>query len=238
MKKGSLTFEELKTLCIEYIDHYESKSGDDYVEALKAVLTLVNRNDVPFTEREIREQPTIQEFKLSGLVEFQYVCDLCAKPMIVNKIGEREANEKIVPTNFQSQKCKNIFEKSLGVAYLITCVINDAEHIIKIGQTRTPFVKRLQSYNCGTVNNRKSGTCSTTNFKLTQSFVTTRRPFKLYIRDCSDDKQCYMWSGIKSVPFSSSLSLAIEDIAIKEFIRQFGRPPLDNIQSGATEVDD
>ncbi len=147
------------------------------------------------------------------------------------------SNEKINVLNFTSNKAKEIFEKSLGVAYLLTAIVDEEEYIIKFGQTRTSFKKRLSSYNCGTVNAWR--TASTTNIKMLQSMVTTRKraKFKLYIYDCSDDVNIYTWHGIESVPFASPKSLAVEDIIINQFISQFEHKPLANIQAGATEID-
>ena len=192
-------------------------------------------NDKPFIVREVMRQPTIQDFGFKGLDEFEFICNLKAEPMYLNVFGVRIKNEKIMPSNFASKKAENIFKNALGVAYMLTCVIDGKEHIIKFGQTRTPFKKRLGSYNCGVVNNWR--TASTTNIKILQSFLTTRLTYNLYIRDCSDDIVEFEWAGEKSVPFASPISLAIEDICMKKFVQKYGRPPLANVQASATEID-
>lgn len=235
MKQGTLRYDELIALCDKYKDHYESKIGDDYVAALSKVFQIKNRNDRPFVEREVMRQPTIEDFNFVGLREFQFICNLKAQPMYLNVFGVRIKNEKIVPVNFASKKAENIFKNALGVAYMLTCTIDGKEHIVKFGQTRTPFKSRLGSYNCGVVNNWR--TASTTNIKILQSFLATRLTYNLYIRDCSDDVVTFEWAGEKSVPFASPISLAIEDICMKKFVRKYGRPPLANIQASATEID-
>ena len=235
MKKGTLNYDELIELCDKYKDHYESKQGDSYINALSKVFKINNRNDKPFVVREVIKQPTVSDFGFKGINEFQYICDLKAEPMYLDIMGVRIKNEKIIPINFASKKAENIFKKALGVAYMITCVIDENEHIIKFGQSRTSFKQRLGSYNCGVVNNWR--TASTTNIKILQSFLTTRLPFRLYIRDCSDDVVSFTWAGEKSVPFASPLALAIEDICMKKFVEKYGRPPLANVQANATELD-
>ena len=108
-------------------------------------------------------------------------------------------------------------------------------YIIKIGSSRTTFKQRLGSYNCGVVNNWR--TASTTNIKILQSMVTNRINLNLYLFDCSQDLYVIDWHGVRSVPFATPKALAVEDIMIKQFIKQFGHKPLANVQASATEVD-
>ncbi|UUD34800.1 hypothetical protein NPA07_03185 [Mycoplasmopsis caviae] len=153
--------------------------------------------------------------------------------MKYNPLTNVRKNEKILATNFTSNNAQNIFNNSMGVAYLMTCEVEGVERIIKIGQTRNSFKDRLQSYNCGSVNNWR--TASTTNIKLKQSMVCTRLPITLYLYDCGK-LETFEWYGITSVPFANSFSLAVEDIMIKAFIKQFGQKPLINIQANATTI--
>lgn len=229
-KKQKLSMEDLLSLCDydEVNDRYISKSGNDYIDSLSKLYDLKNKNDKPFTVDDIIKQPTLNEFNFDGLKEFKYIGDLTTTPMII-KNGKRQ-NEKIIVENMTEEN-KKIYESSQGLVYLITCQIGDNEHIIKIGQSRKTFKERLSSYNCGCVFNWR--TASTTNIKILQSFLATRQKFKLYICDCSDDLYTIEWYGVKSVSFSSPKSLAIEDIMVKQFIQQFNKKPLTNIQANA-----
>lgn len=235
MNESTLAPEILIELCDWFGDHYESKQGDEYIDALNRVFQIKNRNDRPFIFDDIVRQPTVDDFYFPGLEEFQPICNLRAEPMVLDFYGARIKNEKIVPVNFVSEHAEAIFKKALGVVYMITCIIDGNEHIIKFGQTRTTFKARLGSYNCGYVNNWR--TASTTNFKILQSFLTTRLTFVLYLRDCSSEVTTFVWAGEESVPFASPISLAIEDICMKKFVEKYGRPPLANIQASATEID-
>ena len=213
MAKDSLSLEQFISLCDDINGVYIQKSGKDYLNALSHIFPLNNKNDKPFNLTDIKMQPTLNDFSFSGKEDFIFICNLRASPLEI-KEGVRK-NEKIQ-------------------AYILTCYIENKEHIIKFGQSRTTFKKRLGSYNCGVVNNWR--TASTTNIKMLQSLVATRATLNLYLYDCSDEVMIIEWRGEKSVPFASPKSLAVEDIMIKKFMSQFGTKPLANIQSDATQV--
>lgn len=230
MAKDTLSLEQFKSLC-DYKDGiYIQKSGIEYLQSLASIFMLNNKNDKPFSIDDIKAQPSLSEFSFSGKDDFIFICNLSVAPLEIK--DNIRKNEKIIATNFAGKK--EIFNKALGVAYIFTCILDSKEYIIKFGQTRTTFKSRLSSYNCGVVNNWR--TASTTNIKMLQSFVATRAVFNLYIYDCSNEVTIIEWRGEKSVPFASPKSLAVEDIMIKKFKEQFGKPPLANIQSNATEV--
>lgn len=232
-QKNSVDINLLKQLCDFDGEIYTSKVGEDYISSLSNVFHLDNTNDKPFTIEDVLNQPLINDFNFDGVKDFEYICKLKARPMTITLDGKRK-NEKIIPFDFVNDDAKKIFNSSLGVSYLLTCVINKKEHIIKIGSSRTTFKNRLGSYNCGVVNNWR--TASTTNIKILQSMVTTRLDYNLYICDCSQDLYVILWHGVKSVPFASPKALAVEDIMVKKFIEQFGYKPLANVQANATEV--
>ncbi len=229
----ALTETEIISLCDFDGKKYIQKSGDDYILALSKLFSLENQNDKPFRISDIKKQPTLNSFSFSGKNDFKKICSLTIKPLEYNPTTKRRKNEKIEAIDFVSPKAKAVFESSLGVVYLMTCIIDGEEHIIKIGQTRNTFKDRLSSYNCGSVNNWR--TASTTNLKLKQSMVTTRQKIELYLFDCQKT-EVFTWHGITSVPFASPFSLAVEDIMIKQFISQFHKKPLINIQANATTV--
>lgn len=230
----AVNIEDLKSLCDFKDGHYESKKGQDYLDALAMIFPLDNINDNPFTINDIKQQPELRDFRFPGLIDYKYICKLSVKPMIITA-NNRRINEKILPTEFDSPEAERTFNQSLGVSYLLTCVIDGKEHIIKIGSSRTTFKQRLGSYNCGAVNNWR--TASTTNIKILQSMVTNRIDLNLYLYDCSQDLYVIDWHGVKSVQFATPKALAVEDIMIKQFIKQFGHKPLANVQANATEVD-
>lgn len=211
------------------------KNGIDYIDSLKNILSGKNTNDNPFTMEDILEQPLLSDFSFEGVQDFEFICQLKAIPMRINKNESSKENEKIVVVNnsFSTPRAKRIYEKSLGVVYIITCPIDGKEYVIKIGNSRNTFKDRLGSYNCGVITNVR--TASTTNLKILQSFVATRATFNLYIYDCSDTTT-FRWHDEVSVPFASPKGLAYEDILVKKFIQQFRKKPLANVQASATVV--
>jgi hypothetical protein len=230
-QNNSINIEKLKSLCDFDGKEYKSKKGAEYIKALSQVFKLKNGNDKPFSIEEIKKQPELSHFNFIGVRDFKAICKMKAIPMRI--VNEKRINEKIIVFDFVNDSAERIFNQSLGVVYIITCAISGKEYIIKIGSSRTTFKARLGSYNCGTVNNWR--TASTTNIKILQSFMATREIFNLYIYDCGAPI-AHTWHGIKSVPFASSLQLAVEDILVKKFIEQFKHKPLANIQANATEV--
>lgn len=235
MTKTTLEFEIIKMLCDYNGEEYIQKYGEEYIEALNNIFELKNNNDKPFTLEDVKKQPCLKDFEFIGVADYRYICKLRVQPLIITRAGKR-INERLYPVDFFGTEEKEIFDKSLGVSYLLTCEIDGCEHIIKIGSSRTTFRKRLGSYNCGVINNWR--TASTTNIKILQSMVTIRKDLKLYIYDCSDDFYVTIWHGVQSVKFASPKALAVEDIMVKKFIAQFGFKPLANIQVNATEVTD
>jgi len=229
-KKGKATLKELQSLCAydRRTKTYTSLEGQDYADALERIFALDNKNDRPFLKDEIIMQPTLQEFDFEGKKEFIYTCELKAKPLTIE--NNKRKNERIEALNF-SQDSEDVFTSHIGMAYIITCLVDGKEHIIKIGQTRKTFKERLGSYNCGVVYNWR--TASTTNIKILQSLLASRScgTFKLYLCDCSTDPYQLNWYGVDSSLYATPKSLAVEEIMLRRFIQQFGRKPLANIQT-------
>ena len=244
MASKKLTASDLISLCDfdATSNTYTSKQGQDYADALKALFYPDddgNENDKPFLDSDILEQPTLDEFRkrFKALDEFKFVCKLKANPMKLDssgeliKTGRKKSKEEIVAIAFANNDVKKVFETSIGVAYIITCLIDGKNYIIKIGQTGGTFDDRLGSYNCGYVKNWR--TASTTNIKIVQSFVATRREFNLYLRDCGDLAKPIKWARRSTnTAIASPLPEAIENICLQVFSKKFdGKKPLANIQT-------
>lgn len=211
---------------------FRSNKEDSYIEALKNIFPSNNTNDNPFNIQDIMNQLILKDFTFEGIKDFKYICKLKADPMVIDRDNSTKTNEKIFPLEFANKQAENIFYKSIGIVYMLTCTINSKEYIIKIGSSRNTFKSRLHSYNCGTVTYRKSGSASTTNFRILQSFVATRKEFSLYLLDFPDDTKPYSWHGIESPIFPSSRCFAYEYILINQYMKQFnGEKPLGNVQT-------
>ncbi|MGZ9763152.1 hypothetical protein ACXYRO_02685 [Mycoplasma sp. 4013] len=170
----------------------------------------------------------MSDFKFEGIKDFQFICKLKAKPLIIK--DDKRYNKKIVAFDFHNEKAKEIFENEVGVVYMITAYIDNNEYIIKFGQTRTPFIYRLQSYNCGTVVNWR--TASTANIKILQSFVSTRLEFKLYLYQPQKPLHVEYYGEFAFV--ASPASIFVEDRLLNIYLNQFHQKPIANIQSKMT----
>ncbi len=88
---------------------------------------------------------------------------------------------ELVPNNsLEKLEINAIDEKNMkneGLVYVF--VIQDK--IFKIGHSITPITKRVQSYNCGKVEYRKNGTCSTTNYFILQSLLKINKIVQVYV---------------------------------------------------------
>lgn len=226
-KKQNITYEQAKTLFTLDKGKYVRKEDDIFVSAFMKIIQGTNKNDTPFTKNEIKTQKTWDEFSFVGKNDFEFVCYLKANAMVLNDTTNNWDNEKIKAHGFAKGKDKT-FNDYIGVAYAITCLLNEKEYIIKFGSTRTTFKQRLGSYNCGVVNSIR--TASTTNIKMLQSMVACNVDFKLYLYPCGE-AEIIEWQNEKAGPFSSPKPLVVENIMLKKFTDQFMAKPLANIQT-------
>lgn len=117
----------------------------------------MNRNDEPLKEIDttipMNDFPYISHFK---------------------KIGTIKANEPTESIVIKSKESS--FESDKELVYLF--VIDG--YIQKVGSTTTTMKKRIQSYNCGKQAYRDSGTCSTTNYFVLQSFLRINKDIEVY----------------------------------------------------------
>ncbi|RLA75511.1 MAG: GIY-YIG nuclease family protein [Epsilonproteobacteria bacterium] len=155
-----------------------------------------NRNMVLIESvRELDNEVLFDKFKLKK--HFEFLCEL--KP------------------NFKDEKLDIINEdkdiiKNSGLVYIF--VING--RIFKIGHTITSMIKRIQSYNCGKIKYRESGTCSTTNYFILQSILEIGEIVDVYAFFPEQPK--YKIFG-KIYQNGRSPSKTAENIIINEFIK-------------------
>lgn len=75
---------------------------------------------------------------------------------------------------------KNIIDerytKETSLVYLFVIDGN----VVKVGSTTTTMKDRISSYNCGKKAYRKSGTCSTTNYLVLQSFLLIGKDIDIF----------------------------------------------------------
>lgn len=238
MKKNEL----IKQFCdVDENGNYHGKRGKALIDAMESVYGVKNRNDKPFLVDEIVQQPELKDFKFEGVKDFKFICKL--KGHLVEILKEYDhklnrtkgrINEYIEAYDFASDDAKSIFNNAVGVVYILTAFVDGKEYIIKIGQSRNTFNERLASYNCGALVNWR--TASTTNVKILQSMVANDIEFGLHLYGCCS-LTTFTWHGVESEKFPTSESLAYEHILNHQFMKEFGRPALANVQVNITDRD-
>lgn len=108
---------------------------------------------------DLQNEISYQDFDYKDY--FFHICDL-----IPDQTNERLKIETINKDNINKE----------GLVYVF--VINDK--IFKIGHTINSIKKRVSSYNCGKTEHRISGTNSTTNYFVLQSFLKINQKINVY----------------------------------------------------------
>ncbi len=131
----------------------------------------------------------------------EYFIHLCN--LIPNKDQEKLEIEVISADEFDKTGCVYVF------------VIQGK--IFKIGHTITNIKKRIQSYNCGKIEYRISGTNSTTNYFVLQSFLALNEKVQVYA--FFPEQPIYELFG-KSYKNSFPPSKQAEKIILEAFIKK------------------
>jgi len=120
----------------------------------------MNKNDVPL--KKISEANLIYFKNFEHRSYFKKIFSL--KP--------NRDNEKLEIVNVLNDSYIN--KKGLVYCFVVE------EIIFKIGSSTTNMKGRIQSYNCGKQSYRNSGTCSTTNYFVLQTFLNINKVIDVY----------------------------------------------------------
>ena len=110
-----------------------------------------NKNDTPLDDIHALES----EIDYTDFLYREHFTHLC-------NLEPQEERESLI---IKSVNRENIDNQGLVYALVV------GDKILKIGHTITDIKKRVQAYNCGKREYRKSGTCSTTNFFILQTIL-------------------------------------------------------------------
>lgn len=156
---------------------------------------------------ELKDEVNFEDFEYKEY--FSHLCNL-----IPNDEKERLEIEVI---DKESMKKK-------GAVYIF--VIEGK--IFKIGQTIDTLKKRIGSYNCGKLEYRAKGTCSTTNFFVLQSLLRINKKVEVYTY--YPDAPRYNLFG-KEYHDTWPVSKKAENIIIKDFLKNHDKKPIGCTQS-------
>lgn len=106
-----------------------------------------------------------------------------------------------------------------GIVYVF--VINN--RIFKIGESINSIIHRVQSYNCGKLDYRLRGTCSTTNFYVLQSLLNIDTKVEVYGYFPEQPKYTVLGKTFKN---SKPPSKTAENLIIKNFEKKYGKKPI------------
>ena len=95
--------------------------------------------------------------------------------------------------------------------------------IFKVGESINSIKDRVQSYNCGKLEYRLKGTCSTTNFYVLQSILAIGEEVKVYGYFPVQPEYTIFGNKYKS---SKSASKVAENLIIKDFIKEYDKKPI------------
>lgn len=151
---------------------------------------------------ELENEINYEEFEYKKY--FVHICDLIPN-------DEKERLE-ILPVD------KSLIEQE-GVVYVF--VIKGK--IFKIGQSMDSMKDRIQSYNCGKVEYRTRGTCSTTNYFILQSLLKINEQVEVYA--FFPDKPTYTLFGVRYCD-SWPVSKRAENIIITKFVGKHNKKPI------------
>lgn len=95
--------------------------------------------------------------------------------------------------------------------------------IFKVGESINSIKDRVQSYNCGKLEYRLKGTCSTTNFYVLQSLLTIGEEVEVYGYFPVQPEYTIFGNKYKS---SKSASKVAENLIIKDFVEEYDKKPI------------
>lgn len=212
------------------------------VEFLNEFIKTKNKNDQIITVEDIVKQPRFEDFDfirskdfLSATKgkKFEYCGEWSVdKPYfdIDDTFIENNIVMKMKENGHNNVEIETLYKRTKGVVYILTCVIDGIEYIVKIGQTGKTMEERQSSYNCGNGVNRRNGTCSTTNFRIKQS-LANGLVFNIHVLDCSADNKIYTIGEFTSVEVAGGMPVGYEDILNQAFYKKFNQKPLLDIQT-------
>ena len=154
------------------------------------------------SKEELKEEVDYKDFKYKDY--FELICRL--KPdkenetLLIESVNEELSNKE-------------------GIVYVF---VIDGK-IFKVGESVNSIRARVQSYNCGKLEYRLKGTCSTTNFYVLQSLLTIGEKVDVYGYFPVQPEYTIFGNKYKS---SKSASKVAENLIIKDFVEEYKKKPI------------
>lgn len=151
---------------------------------------------------ELKDEVNYEDFEFKNY--FKHICNLI--PNV--------AQEKLDLMEIDSAGCRRA-----GVVYVF---VIDGK-IFKVGESINNIKDRVQSYNCGKLEYRLKGTCSTTNFFVLQSLLKINEPVYVYAYFPNEPEYEIFGKKFKN---SRPPSKTAEALIIQDFIDRYEKKPI------------
>lgn len=191
----------------------------------------------------ITEQPTVEDFeKVIGEDVTLVAKAVFNTPENLPKSKAKEFYNPIKNKNYSGKKIDyTIIDKlakkgslhSKNNQYLYALAYD--KHIVKLGMTECSIEERLNSYNCGTLRAREKGTCSITNFVVTECnclALSLDMEVEIYAIPCPIEYISVTRFGITEICRRTTVLRDLEAMLIKSFKNEYSYKPVLCVQEG------
>tara|TARA_Y100000389_G_scaffold178371_1_gene191486 strand:- start:2619 stop:3338 length:720 start_codon:yes stop_codon:yes gene_type:complete len=215
---------------------------NDKKEAYAKLGNYIQNNEFLFN---IDNEPTIQEFETIIGEDIIYIADCVVNtpdnfPIKYNKNGDLSKKQREYLTDDPDYKGKKIDYMGLCTEWQEDAndwlyILSYNDHVVKIGMTVTSLKERYESYSCGTTRAMDKGSCSTTNFIISECNYTAKNKgmdVKIYGIPCPPTLIEKTRFGVTKTCRSSTVRDE-ETMLTKRFKDVYGHIPMLCVQTGS-----
>jgi len=183
---------------------------------------------------EVKEETRIEFEDELLITDFVSIDDFYLITKAVLKPKERFlSNPEVNPIDYiPTRGLEETYEAYEEKIYIITF----NSKVVKIGRTKVGMKGRHQSYNCGTRKARAKGTCSVTNYNVTEAQYTAIRDGVNIDWYCFDVPQLKTQLNIfgENHEVVAETNDKYESVLINQYIEASGNKPLLSVNSGVS----
>ena len=217
--------------------------------SLEVLKNIIHKTDLKYINTDstfnfpITEQPTVEDFeKVIGEDMTLVAKAVFNTPENLPKSKAKEFYNPIKNKNYSGKKIDYIIIDKLAKKgsthskcnqYLYALAYD--KHIVKLGMTECSIEERLNSYNCGTLRAREKGTCSITNFVVTECnclALSLDKEVEIYAIPCPIEYISVTRFGITEMCRRTIVLRDLETMLIESFKNEYSHKPVLCVQEG------
>ena len=212
------------------INFPKTDKGDIYPE----MSLYLKDNDFKF---DIKSQPTIDDFQT---ILGEKVIKVAHCVLNIEQNFPTSTRQFIDSLDFEGKLIYYIQDSPMwndDDNEYVYCLTYD-RHIVKIGMTETSLKKRYQSYSCGTRKAMKKGSCSTTNYVITEcnyASVINNHDVEIFAIPLPKETKSITRFGVTKT-VDVSIARGVEEIVTDKFINTYGHKPVLCVQKGNSTI--